>query len=130
MSYTLEQLAADCHQALAADPGPAGREAMRHHLERALADADFVEDHLGEHNRTPRSLLYADSEFGFCIFAHVYTDAKGGEPHDHAGTWAIYGQASGTTEMPDWRPLRAPEGARPGDRKSGVEGKRGSGRVA
>src|SRR3546814_9080914 len=114
MGYTREQLAADCHQAPAADPGPAGREAMRHHLERALADADFVEDHLGEHNRTPRSLLYADSEFGFCIFAHVYTDAKGGEPHDHAGTWAIYGQASGTTEMTEWRKLRAPDGERPG----------------
>src|SRR3546814_7979002 len=48
MSYTLEQLAADCHQALAADPGPAGREAMRHHLERALADADRSEEHTSE----------------------------------------------------------------------------------
>src|SRR3546814_18470292 len=103
---------------------------MRHHLERALADADFVEDHLGEHNRTPRPLLYADSEFGFCIFAHVYTDAKGGEPHDHAGTWAIYGQASGTTELTEWPTLRAPDGQPPGlvhtvhpDRPSFVTGK-------
>lgn len=114
MSYTLEQLAADCHEAIAADPGPGGREQARRHLERALADTLFVDDHLGEHNRTPRSLLYEDPDFGFCIFAHVYSDAKGGEPHDHAGTWAIYGQAKGTTEMTEWRKLKAPAGGNPG----------------
>src|SRR5690606_22396887 len=114
MSYTLEQLAADCHEVIAADPGPAGREAVRGHLERALGDAAFVEDHLGDHNQAPRSLLYRDPDFGFCIFAHVYSDAKGGEPHDHAGTWAIYGQAKGTTEMTDWRKVKSPEGDRPG----------------
>ncbi|HEY9549025.1 MAG TPA: hypothetical protein VIR45_05940 [Kiloniellaceae bacterium] len=114
MSYTLEQLAADCHDAVAADPGPAGREAVRRHLERALSDTAFVEDYLGDHNQAPRSLLYRDPDFGFCIMAHVYSDAKGGEPHDHAGTWAIYGQAKGTTEMTDWRKVKAPEGDRPG----------------
>lgn len=114
MSYTLEQLAADCHDALAADPGPAGREVVRRHLERALADAAFVDDHLGDHTTAPRSVLYEDPDLGFCIVAHVYDDAKGGEPHDHAGTWAIYGQAKGTTEMTEWRKLRAPEGDKPG----------------
>ena len=114
MSYTLEQLAADCHDALAADAGPGGREQLRRHLERALKDPAFVDDHLGDHNQAPRSLLYKDPEFGFCIMAHVYEDAKGGAPHDHAGTWAIYGQAKGTTEMTEWRKVRAPAGDRPG----------------
>jgi hypothetical protein len=114
MSYTLEQLAADCHGALAADPGPAGREKARRHLERALADPAFVDDHLGDHATAPRSLLYEDPALGFCIFAHVYADAKGGAPHDHAGTWAIYGQAKGTTTMTEWRKLRAPQGEKPG----------------
>ncbi len=114
MGYTLEQLAADCHAALAADPGPAGREVMRGHLERALKDADFVRTHLGPDNDTPREKLYEDPDFGFCIMAHVYSGAKGGEPHDHAGTWAIYGQAQGTTEMTEWKKLKAPDGDRPG----------------
>ena len=114
MSYTLEQLAADCHEAIAADPGPGGREQARRHLERALSDALFVDDHLGDHNRATRSLLYEDPDFGFCIFAHVYDDAKSGTPHDHAGTWAIYGQAKGVTTMTEWRKLRAPQGERPG----------------
>lgn len=114
MTYTLDQLAADCHAALAGDPGPAGREAVRRHLERALRDPDFVETHLGAHNTTPRKALYEDPEFGFCIMAHVYEGAKEAPPHDHAGSWAIYGQASGTTEMTEWRKLRAPQDGTPG----------------
>jgi len=114
MSYTLEQLAADCHDAIAADPGPAGREQVRRHLERALADPAFVDDHLGPHCSAPRSLLYEDPAFHFCIMAHVYTGAKAAPPHDHADTWAIYGQAVGTTEMTEWRKVRAPEGGEPG----------------
>lgn len=114
MRYTLEQLAADCHDALATDPGPKGREAMRRHLERALGDEAFVARHLGDDTVTPRKKLYEDPQFGFCIFAHVYGEPKGGEPHDHAGTWAIYGQAKGTTEMTEWRKLKAPAGGNPG----------------
>lgn len=114
MTYTLKQLAADCHAAIAADPGPAGREQVRRHLERALAEPAFVEAHLGPHNTTPRSLLYEDPDFHFCIMAHVYTDAKTAPPHDHADTWAIYGQAVGTTEMTEWRKVRRPEGGKPG----------------
>jgi hypothetical protein len=114
MSYTLDDLATDCHNALAADPGPAGREEVRKHLERALQDTRFVTAHLGPDNVTPRRQLYHDPEFDFCIMAHVYTGAKGGEPHDHAGTWAIYGQAEGTTVMTEWRKVKAPEGDQPG----------------
>ena len=114
MSYTLEQLAADCHAAIAADPGPAGREAVRRHLERALKDTEFVDAHLGDHATTARSLLYEDPDFHFCIMAHVYEGAKEAPPHDHADTWAIYGQAKGVTEMTEWRKIRAPEGDKPG----------------
>ena len=114
MSYTLEHLAADCHDAIAADPGPAGREAVRRHLERALSDPEFVDAHLGPHNTVPRSLLHEDPEFHFCIMAHVYDDAKTIEPHDHAGTWAIYGQAVGTTVMTEWRKVKAPADGEPG----------------
>jgi hypothetical protein len=114
MTYTLDQLAADCHAAIAADPGPAGREEIRRHLERALQDPAFVAAHLGPDNTTPRQALYEDPEFHFCIMAHVYEGAKEAPPHDHADTWAIYGQAVGVTEMTEWRKLRAPQGDTPG----------------
>jgi hypothetical protein len=114
MSYTLEDLARDSHAGLAAEPGPAGREAVRRHLERALADPAFVDAHLGSDAREPRRLLYQDPDFGFCIFAHVYDGAKAAPPHDHAGSWAIYGQGRGVTEMTEWRKVKAPEGDAPG----------------
>ena len=114
MGYTLEKLAADCHAAFAADSGPAGREVMREHLERGMKEADFGEADVGLENDMQRKQLYDDADIGFRIMAHVYTGAKGGEPHDHAGTWAIYGQAKGTTEMTEWKKLKAPEGDRPG----------------
>jgi len=114
MGYSLDQLAADSRAALAADPGPAGREKVRRHLERALKDAAFVEAHLGPHNETPRQALYQDPDLGFCIMAHVYGAPKGGEPHDHAGTWAIYGQAVGSTVMTEWKKLQAPSDGAPG----------------
>ena len=110
MAYTLKQFAADCHDALATDSGPAGREVVRQHVEKALQDRQFLATHLGPDNHQERSVIYEDPELGFCICAHVYSDAKRGNPHDHGPTWAIYGQAEGETKMTDWRIVTAPAG--------------------
>ena len=129
MAYELHHLAADCRQALRTDPGPAGREAVRRHIERACADADFVRTHLGHENEEPRKVLYEDSELGFCILAHAYRSMVDSRPHDHGPSWAIYGQALGETEMVDWRevsPGRVEEvrryRLRPGDAQVYQEG--------
>jgi len=114
MSYTLEQLSGDCHAALADDPGPAGREVVRRCVARACSDPDFVATWLAAENAPERHLLYQDPELGFCILAHVYSGPKTSNPHDHASTWAIYGQADGVTMMTDWRVVARPEGDRPG----------------
>jgi predicted metal-dependent enzyme (double-stranded beta helix superfamily) len=114
MSYTLEQFAADCHEAIKADPGPAGREKVRQCVERALKDPEFVETHLGPDNDSQRKILYEDPDYKFCILAHVYKGAKGSSPHDHGPSWAIYGQAKGVTEMTEWRKIKAPSGDEPG----------------
>ncbi len=114
MSYTLENLAADCHAAIAEDAGPPGREKVCRYVEKALKDQDFIASHLGPENRDERKIIYQDPEFGFCILAHVYSGAKGSNPHDHASSWAIYGQAVGETEMTDWRKVKPPQGDEPG----------------
>lgn len=114
MSYTLEQLARECRAALEADPGPAGREQVRRLVSRACLDEDFVATHLGPDNDVERKLLYEDPELGFCILAHAYNGAKTSEPHDHADTWAIYGQAAGVTLMTDWEAVERPSEGRPG----------------
>lgn len=114
MSYMLNDLAADCHAAMAENQGPAGREKVRQCIERALKDQDFVASQFGPENEDERKVVYEDPEFGFCILAHVYKGAKGSNPHDHGPSWAIYGQAIGQTEMTDWRKVMPPQGDEPG----------------
>ena len=118
MSYSLEQFANDCHQALIADPGPRGREAVRQFVARACKDTDFISTHLGSDNTTERRVLYEDPELGFCILAHVHSGAKQSQPHDHASTWAIYGQADGITVMTDWEAVEPPHDGQPGKVKA------------
>jgi hypothetical protein len=105
MSYTLEELAADIHHALAGDSGPAGKAAVCMLVSRALTDRDFVATHLKDRpaGSNPREILYEDPQLGFCICGHVYAGRASGSPHDHGSSWAIYGQATGTTEMTDWK---------------------------
>ena len=44
----------------------------------------------------------------------MYKGAKDSAPHDHGPTWAIYGQAAGTTEMTEYRVVQAPADGKPG----------------
>src|SRR5262245_16345106 len=118
MGYTLEQLAADCHQILAADPGPTGREKVCAIIKGVLTDEEFISTHLGD-GGPERKILYEDPKLGFCILAHVYEGAKESNPHDHGPSWAIYGQARGETLMSDWAVLERP-----------AEGKAGKVRLA
>jgi predicted metal-dependent enzyme (double-stranded beta helix superfamily) len=113
MGYTLEQFAAECHRILKADPGPAGRQKICTILQDVLQDNDFITTHLGD-DVPERKVLYEDPELGFCILAHVHTDAKTSPPHDHGPTWAIYGQARGVTEMTDWALVEPASAERPG----------------
>ena len=101
MSMTLEQFAAECRRALAANPGVEGRKQVCALVEEACKDGEFVAA-----NFTPRTsqrdILYEDAELGFCICAHSYGDARESQPHDHGPSWAIYGQVAGETVMSDW----------------------------
>ena len=114
MSYTIEQLSADCRAAMDVDPGPAGRAKVRDYVAKACKDDDFVATHLGPENTTPRQVIYEDEKHGFCILAHVYEGAKGSNPHDHGPSWAIYSQADGVTTMTDWEKVKSPKDGEPG----------------
>ena len=114
MSYTLNQFADDCREALEADPGPDGLEQVRQAVSKACNDHDFVSQHLGPDNNEPRKVLYEAPNLGFCILAHVYTGERGSPPHDHGPSWAVYGQAAGKTEMTDWKCLKKPTPDEPG----------------
>ena len=102
MAYELDQFISDCRSILARDGGPSGREEVRTHLERLLANPEFVQRYCSDD--TPRGLhvLYEDPDLGFQILAHINDKARVSPPHDHGDSWAIYGQATHYTDMIEW----------------------------
>lgn len=115
MGYTLSALAADIRRELRAHPGPAGKAAVCKLVAQALKDEDFVAAHLKDRpaGSDPREVLFEDPDLGFCICAHVYPGKAIGSPHDHGPSWAIYGQATGVTEMTEWSIVEAGGNDRP-----------------
>ncbi len=115
MSYTLRELAADIHHELATDAGGEGKEAVCRLVSRVLADQEFLAAYLKDRpaGANPREILYEDPQLGFCICGHVYSGEAIGSPHDHGSSWAIYGQATGATEMTDWKIVEKGDGEKP-----------------
>jgi len=113
MGYTLEQFAREVHDALKAEPGPGGRKKVCDIVKDVLKDDAFIAAHVGD-DVPERKILYEDPELGFCILAHNYHGAKESNPHDHAHSWAIYGQAKGETEMSDWDKVEQATAEKPG----------------
>ena len=104
MTHTIEQFASECHKILKAENNAAGRSKVSKLLQELLKDKAFVAKYIPD--ETPeRHKLYEDAELGFCILAHHYRGAKTSSPHDHGPYWAIYGQATGETEMRDYKLL-------------------------
>jgi predicted metal-dependent enzyme (double-stranded beta helix superfamily) len=102
MAYTLDAFIADCRTTLARDPGPAGREQVRLNLERLLANSDFIRAYCSDDAPRELKVLHEDKELGFQVLAHINDKARVSPPHDHGESWAIYGQATGYTDMIEW----------------------------
>jgi len=102
VAYELDQFIADCRAILKRDSGPTGREDVREHLEKLLANKDFVAKTCGEEVPTGLKVLYEDKDLGFQVLAHVNDKARKSPPHDHGASWAIYGQATKYTDMIEW----------------------------
>ena len=117
MSYTLEQFAKEVREALKAEPGPNGRKKVVDIVQAVLKDDAFVAKHVGD-DVPERKILYEDPDLGFCILAHNYVGAKESNPHDHAHSWAIYGQAKGETEMTDYALVAVASADKPGKAKA------------
>ena len=112
---TMENLAERLRTAMTARPVPEGADDLCAILSEALNDTQFTAALLPDRadGEPVREILYEDPDLGFCICGHVNGGASIGSPHDHGTTWAIYGQAEGTTEMTDWRIVDAGGGGNP-----------------
>ena len=113
MTHTLAGFAARCHDILASDNTPAGRTQIAALLKDALKDRAFVDAQFGA-GTGERTIVYEDAELGFCILAHDYQGPRESGPHDHAHSWAIYGQAQGETAMSDYTLLEPATPTSPG----------------
>jgi predicted metal-dependent enzyme (double-stranded beta helix superfamily) len=103
VSYELEDLCRDCRAALRGGAGPTELEAVRQALARLLANASFVERTCGPQATPGLHLLYEDAELGFQVLAHINEKPRASPPHDHGESWAVYGQATGYTDMTEFR---------------------------
>ncbi|HVZ44044.1 MAG TPA: hypothetical protein VHA82_09550 [Ramlibacter sp.] len=113
MTYTLDSFARACRDILSKADDPQGREQVAALLRDALKDPQFVAAQFSD-APPERRLLYEDPELGFCILAHEYRGEKSSSPHDHAHSWAIYGQAAGETRMTDYSLVEPATPERPG----------------
>jgi predicted metal-dependent enzyme (double-stranded beta helix superfamily) len=115
MSQSLDGLAGQIRELLAADGATLSADKMCALVSQALADDDFVVANLPDRGDGvgPREILYEDTELGFCICGHVYAGEAIGPPHDHGSSWALYGQARGTTEMTEWKIVEESSGDAP-----------------
>lgn len=102
MAYELNDFVADCRTALADGASAAALESVRASLGKLLANEAFIQAHFGPEAVGPREVLHADEALGFRVYAHLPPQASIRPPHDHANSWAVYGQAAGHTDMTDW----------------------------
>ncbi|MDX1484307.1 MAG: hypothetical protein R3229_07485 [Alphaproteobacteria bacterium] len=107
MAYTLEEFCQDCHDILTRAPNDAGREEVRGNLEKLLDNADFVAETWNDDTPPGKRVLYHDKDTDVYVLAHVQEPGKRGNPHSHGESWAIYGNALGSTEMTVWRRTNA-----------------------
>jgi predicted metal-dependent enzyme (double-stranded beta helix superfamily) len=115
MAYELEDLCRDCHEILARGSGSAELEAVRQSLARLLTNAAFVERTCGAAAPQGLHTLYEDPDLGFQVLAHINEKPRISPPHNHGESWAVYGQATGYTDMTEFR--RVDDGADPGHAK-------------
>jgi hypothetical protein len=103
MSYELNDLCHDVRQALTRGAAPAELEAVRQALARLLANAEFVERTCGPAAKPGLHLLFEDQDLGFQVLAHINERPRISPPHTHGHSWAIYGQATGYTDMTEFK---------------------------
>jgi hypothetical protein len=102
MSYSLGDFCDDARAILLESDDHIGRDRIREKLELLLSDAAFCAAYVGPDNDSGVSQIYEDPNLHFCVLAYNMTQSRTSPPHDHGGSWAVYGQAAGYTDMTTW----------------------------
>ncbi len=102
MAYDLDAFNTDTRRALQTQPLAAALDAIADALRRLLAEPAFVASAFHADTPPGKRELHHDAETDFHVLAHVQEANKGGAPHSHGESWAIYGTADGVTEMTEY----------------------------
>ena len=101
--YTVEQFAAEARAILQAD-GQAGLPRIAEALRLLLANEAFVTATWDDETPPGKRVLHHDPDTDMYVLAHVQpAGKKPGSPHTHGSSWAVYGNARGSTEMTLYR---------------------------
>ncbi len=102
MSYSLGDFCDDARAILLESDDHNGRENIRQKLELLVRDAAFCVAYVGPDNDLGVSQIYEDPNLHFCVLAYNMAESRTSPPHDHGGSWAVYGQVAGYTDMTIW----------------------------
>jgi hypothetical protein len=102
MPYTLRNFCTDLSATLTAK-GQGGLPDVARKLSELLGNPEFVTATFSDDLPPGKRELWHDPETDAYVLAHVQEGGKGGKPHSHGASWAIYGTARGVTEMTEWR---------------------------
>lgn len=105
MVYSFREFCADCNRTLKADSGEKGRKEVQKHFEKILAHPEFIKEILGADPPVGRHIIHHDKETDMYVMVHVNKNAGHAAPHDHGPFWVIYGNATGYTDMTEYRRL-------------------------
>ena len=122
MSYSLGDFCDDARAILLESDDHNGRENIRQKLELLVRDAAFCAAYVGPDSDLGVSQIYEDPNLHFCVLAYNMAESRTSPPHDHGGSWAVYGQVAGYTDMTIWSAAGSCDGKGhgEGDGKGGV----------
>ena len=102
-NYGLAQFSSDVCAIVKSD-GEAGLPHVAEKLQQLLANPAFVAETFDESTPVGKRVLFHDPETDVYVLAHVHAPSeKPGVPHSHGASWAVYGNAKGSTGMTLWR---------------------------
>lgn len=112
MAYSFQEFCDDCRKSLVADSGPKGLDEVRLHLEKLFKRPEFLDELLGPDVKVGRHIVHHDEETDMYVLAHIFEEPGSSPPHDHGPYWVVYGNATGYTDMTEWK--RLDDGAKEG----------------
>ena len=103
MAYELQAFCDEARASLKSKALGAALDAIAANLTKLLANEAFVKATFNDDMPPGKRELFHDLDTDFYVLAHVQQAGKGGAPHSHGASWAIYGNAMGFTEMTEYR---------------------------